>query len=873
MPKWLAVAVASAVACVLTAAADHAKHSLFDLESDLLKSFIRRRSPVRQEPHEDTLTRSLHNYWKKLDSSRSADPRYPLESALAHAEERSTLNLSAATQVSVITYGSNNSQQIILLRPDYKAGKDMSNRKSVWIESGFEANLDLVDSIVLYFVNYMKDNCVEHCEYDYFVVPFINVQGRTYQESAGGNSSWSKTRESFPGETCVGVDLLSNFNTPTWSSGSSEVCSDFYRGPSAMSANQLSYQTKKASTNTNNILFSMTLTLTGSKISKSDYDSPNIKLRSANQRSSAATVDGYLAAAKSRLQSVYGVTFQTGTYNALHGTSHTAHPIDYNINYADSYNFAVLDSTTNSTDPYDHAGSELTKNFLYFSQTLLKMITYYEATPPPTTTPTNTTTAAPNTTITTVTPTNTTTKAPTTMAKNATTTTKAPTTTTNKTITTTKAPTTTAKNATTTTKAPTTTAKNTTTTTKAPTTTTKKTITTTKAPTTTAKNTTTTTKAPTTTTKRTITTTKAPKTTTKKTATTTKAPATTTTTTDSKLTTLEDSLTAYLSQPRGECTDVKCESPPVNSLMSLGMMDAYLRYMDSVHSAGRATPKLARISPLKWGSTSGGNPLQLQVIRPYYKKGVRNARIVKNRPVIWIEAGLEGNHALSTFVAFHILEYLSEHCHMHCQYDYYIAPIINPDGYNFSYVNSDYNWTKTREPIAGSSCVGVNLLENFAHGNWSAADPKPCSNAYRGSAVMSAPETGYQKLKASVRNIALTVTLTKTGQIVSYPYTHTTKAPARVETYKKYVKEFATHAGVYTTGEYSVKHGFAYGSPMDYSEAKYPGYSINVALEGGGYKDSPYHYDPAKMPGYFLHFMKGFHYMVEFAKQNQNLKI
>merc|ERR1719259_146849 len=461
----------------------------------------------------------------------------------------------------------------------------------------------------------------------------------------------------------------------------------------------------------------MTLTLTGSKISKSDYDSPNIKLRNADQRSSAATVDGYLAAAKSRLQSVYGVTFQTGTYNALHGTSHTAHPIDYNINYADSYNFAVLDSTTNSTDPYDHSGSELTKNFLYFSQTLLKMITYYEATPPPTTTPTNTTTAAPNTTITTVTPTNTTTKAPTTMAKNATTTTKAPTTTT------------------------------------------KKTITTTKAPTTTAKNTTTTTKAPTTTTKRTITTTKAPKTTTKKTATTTKAPATTTTTTDSKLTTLEDSLTAYLSQPRGECTDVKCESPPVNSLMSLGMMDAYLRYMDSVHSAGRATPKLARISPLKWGSTSGGNPLQLQVIRPYYKKGVRNARIVKNRPVIWIEAGLEGNHALSTFVAFHILEYLSEHCHMHCQYDYYIAPIINPDGYNFSYVNSDYNWTKTREAIAGSSCVGVNLLENFAHGNWSAADPKPCSNAYRGSAVMSAPETGYQKLKASVRNIALTVTL------------------------------------------------------------------------------------------------------------------
>merc|ERR1712223_1157798 len=45
--------------------------------------------------------------------------------------------------------------------------------------------------------------------------------------------------------------------------------------------------------------------------------------------------------------------------------------------------------------------------------------------------------------------------------------------------------------------------------------------------------------------------------------------------------------------------------------------------------------------------------------------------------------------------------------------DWYVAPLLNPDGYEYSHTN-DRMWRKNRSPPpSGSSCYGVDLNRNW----------------------------------------------------------------------------------------------------------------------------------------------------------------
>ena len=65
--------------------------------------------------------------------------------------------------------------------------------------------------------------------------------------------------------------------------------------------------------------------------------------------------------------------------------------------------------------------------------------------------------------------------------------------------------------------------------------------------------------------------------------------------------------------------------------------------------------------------------------------------------------------------------------------DWYIAPLLNPDGYEYSHT-SDRMWRKNRSPPpAGSRCYGVDLNRNwdvigFGAG---ATSSNPCSETYK----------------------------------------------------------------------------------------------------------------------------------------------
>jgi len=75
------------------------------------------------------------------------------------------------------------------------------------------------------------------------------------------------------------------------------------------------------------------------------------------------------------------------------------------------------------------------------------------------------------------------------------------------------------------------------------------------------------------------------------------------------------------------------------------------------------------------------------------------------------------------------------------QLQFIIIPVLNVDGYAYSFSN-DRLWRKNRRPNSGSTCVGTDLNRNYAVG-WGGpgASPQPCSEIFQGPSAFSGPET------------------------------------------------------------------------------------------------------------------------------------
>ncbi|ODM94733.1 Carboxypeptidase B [Orchesella cincta] len=72
--------------------------------------------------------------------------------------------------------------------------------------------------------------------------------------------------------------------------------------------------------------------------------------------------------------------------------------------------------------------------------------------------------------------------------------------------------------------------------------------------------------------------------------------------------------------------------------------------------------------------------------------------------------------------------------------DWYIVPLLNPDGYEYSHTTERF-WRKTRSVIPGSSCKGVDPNRNFPFQfGGERTSPNPCSEIYRGSKPLSQNE-------------------------------------------------------------------------------------------------------------------------------------
>jgi carboxypeptidase A4 len=111
-----------------------------------------------------------------------------------------------------------------------------------------------------------------------------------------------------------------------------------------------------------------------------------------------------------------------------------------------------------------------------------------------------------------------------------------------------------------------------------------------------------------------------------------------------------------------------------------------------------------------------------------------------------------GIHARE-WLAIHALVSLSRNLPSFTNYTFYIVPVVNPDGYEYSR-SVDRQWRKNRQITTSSKCTGVDLDRNFGfqYGNFNGSSSDPCAEDFRGKGALDAPESkALQKFLSSMK--------------------------------------------------------------------------------------------------------------------------
>ncbi|XP_069669383.1 carboxypeptidase B-like [Periplaneta americana] len=176
------------------------------------------------------------------------------------------------------------------------------------------------------------------------------------------------------------------------------------------------------------------------------------------------------------------------------------------------------------------------------------------------------------------------------------------------------------------------------------------------------------------------------------------------------------------------------------------------------------------------------------------------------KPAILIDAGIHAREWIAPAMALYIISQLVENnaanSGMTDAVDWYILPVLNPDGYEFSHA---YNrtWRKTRSRSNASTCIGVDGNRNFNfHWMEAGASNNPCNDDYAGPYAFSEPETRALRdfALANSQQIKLYLSLHTHGGYILYPWGYEDALPSDWKTLHS-LAEMANAAYVEAGGE------------------------------------------------------------------------
>jgi carboxypeptidase T len=112
----------------------------------------------------------------------------------------------------------------------------------------------------------------------------------------------------------------------------------------------------------------------------------------------------------------------------------------------------------------------------------------------------------------------------------------------------------------------------------------------------------------------------------------------------------------------------------------------------------------------------------------------------------------------------------------------YIVPIMNPDGAVYDFKGGTFHrWRKNRQPIPGSTAIGIDLNRNFGFkwGCCGGSSGDPFSDFYRGPSAWYAPEAGAlrdfidSRVVDGKQRLTEVLSLHSAARLVLWPYGYT----------------------------------------------------------------------------------------------------
>jgi len=159
-------------------------------------------------------------------------------------------------------------------------------------------------------------------------------------------------------------------------------------------------------------------------------------------------------------------------------------------------------------------------------------------------------------------------------------------------------------------------------------------------------------------------------------------------------------------------------------------------YLDELQAA---SPGISQVEHM--GTSSGG--VQIRGMRIANEEHLGTEQL----PIIFVTAGTSARDWISTMAALNIIHTLIENYEdfrpIVDNVEWFVIPVSNPDGYEFSRTAGQRAWIKNRNTNPGSECIGVNIERNFEF-NWGldiASSNDPCSSNFRGPLGDSEEET------------------------------------------------------------------------------------------------------------------------------------
>ncbi|XP_073836268.1 carboxypeptidase B1 [Musca autumnalis] len=153
----------------------------------------------------------------------------------------------------------------------------------------------------------------------------------------------------------------------------------------------------------------------------------------------------------------------------------------------------------------------------------------------------------------------------------------------------------------------------------------------------------------------------------------------------------------------------------------------------------------------------------------------------KGRNMVFIEAGTHAREWITVTVALHCIHQLTEkngrHRELLRKLRFFIVPVVNPDGYEYS-KNTNPRWRKNRRPHDDDGYVGTDCNRNFDI-HWDQSKSKAKRNTYPGDKPFSEPETKSlgQMLHKLAPKLLFFLSLHSYAQCIMYPWGHSKSLP------------------------------------------------------------------------------------------------